>query len=156
MVATLRIRRIPDVEDPAIGDTHFDYADCFEVRTIGADQRTAESLARAALEDMPVALRVLVRIAHRFVLRFRLGPQTSTDHVLGWRIVSSAPDFVVLEADGPIMRGLIVGRKTAPGVTVVRTFVCYRRRVASLIWTVVGVLHRRVAPYLLRRAATEK
>ena len=67
--------------------------------------------------------------------------------------MSSARDHVVLEADGPIMRAVMVGRKTEPGVTVLGTFVFYRRPVASILWTVVGVVHRRVAPYLLARVA---
>lgn len=149
------IRRIPDVQDPALAGAHFDYADCFEVRTAAPMQHSPESLARAALEGMPLALRGVVLGAHRFVLRLRLGPLSSADHVLGWQIVASSADLVVLEADGPIMRGVMIGRRTGSGVTVLRTYVFYQRPFAPFIWSVVGVLHRRVAPYLLRRATAE-
>jgi hypothetical protein len=153
MVAGPSVRRVFDVQDPALDGDSFDYADCFEVWAAAPEERTAESLARAALEDLPLAIRGLILAAHRFILRFRLGPPSSRDHVLGWRIVTSAPDLVVLEADGPLMRGIMVGRKAGSGVTVLRTFVFFRRPAAAFVWRVVGVLHRRIAPYLLRRAA---
>lgn len=153
MVAGPRIRRVYDWQDPALGGARFDYADCFEVRAVAPEERTPEVLARAALEDMPVALRGLVLVAHRVILRFRLGPLSSAEHVLGWKIVASTPGHVVLEADGPLIRGVMVGRRTEPGVTVLTTFVFYRGRAAPVVWSVVSMLHRRVAPYLLRRAA---
>lgn len=149
------IRRLYDVQDPAIGDAGFDYSDGFELTAAATRKRTPESLARAALEDMPRGLRSLVIVVHRRVLRFRLAPSPSKDHVLGWHIVDSADDHFVLEADGPVMRGVMVGRKTAPSVVVLKTFVFYRQPKARLIWRAVGPLHRTVAPYLLRRAARE-
>ena len=153
MVPGLSIRRMFDLQDPALGGADFDYADCFEMRAAAPEERSMESLARAALEDVPLVLRGVILVAHRFILRFRLGPLSSAEHVLGWRIVTSAPDHVVLEADGPLIRGVMVGRNTGPSVTVLRTFVMYRQPAARHVWSVVGVLHRRVAPYLLRRAA---
>ena len=126
MVPGVSIRRMFDLQDPALGGAHFDYADCFEMSADTPEERSMESLARAALQGGPLALRVAILVAHRLVLRFRLGPLSSADHVLGWRIVTSAPDHVVLEADGPLMRGVLVGRKTGPRVTVLRTFVMYR------------------------------
>ena len=156
MARTPKVRRLPEVDDSAFGDAAFDYADAFEVRAITPDERTMESLARAALEDVPLALRVVILAAHRFVLRFRLGPLSSVAHVLGWRIVTSAPDCVVLEADGPLIRGVMVGRRSGPSVTVLETFVFYHQPAARPVWTVVGVLHRRIAPILLRRAAAAR
>lgn len=142
-----------DLQDPALGGALFDYADCFEMSAAAPEEGSMESFARAALESAPLALRFVILVAHRLVLRFRLGPLSSSDHVLGWRIVTSAPDHVVLDAVGPLMRGVMVCRKTGPRVTVLRTFVMYRHPAARHGWSVVGVLHHRVAPYLLRRAA---
>jgi len=144
---------VDELHDPAVGDVDFDYVDGFEVKVARPDERSMESLARAALEDVPLALRGVILVAHRVVLRFHLGSLASADHVLGWRIVTSAPDHVVLEADGPLLRGVMVGRQTGPQVTVLRTFVLFRRPAARYVWSVVGVLHRRIAPYLLKRAA---
>ena len=156
MVVDPFVRRVFDVQDPALDGDQFDYADCFEVRAAAPEERTPEAFARAALEGTPPAIRGVILAAHTLVLRFRLGPLYSEDHVLGWRIVTSSSDLVVLEADGPLMRGVMVGRKTGPGVTVLRTFVFFRRPAAPMVWRVVGVLHRRIAPYLLRRAAAAR
>jgi hypothetical protein len=135
-------------------DVVADYSDCFQVETTGPDDRTAEEWARAALEGMPAALRALVLFAHRRVLRFGLGPLDAADHVLGWRVVSSEHDAVRLEAEGPLIRAVLVGRRTSPTVMVLRTFVHFRRgSLSRATWFVVGPVHRRVAPYLLARAA---
>jgi hypothetical protein len=131
-----------------------DYTDFFEVEVTHPDDRTAEEWARSALEGMPTALRALVLFAHRRLLRFGLGPLEEADHVLGWRVVSSEPDAVRLEAEGPLLRAVLVGRRTSPTSTALRTSLFFRRRrAARLTWTVVGPVHRRVAPYLLARAA---
>ena len=131
-----------------------DYSDCFEIELTVPDDRSAEQWARAALEGMPAALRAVVLVAHRHVLRFRLGPLDAADHVLGWRVITSEQDVVRLEADGPLVRGVLVGRRTSPTTTVLRTFVFFRRgRASRMTWTVVGPVHRRVAPYLLARVA---
>lgn len=154
MEAAGRVRRLADVADPALQGARFDYADCFEVTTDPSAARSPEALARAALEGMPAALRWLVLSTHRFVLRLELAPRSAPDQVLGWRIVESTPEHLVLEADGPLLRGLIVGRQTGPGVAVVRTFVFHHRPSARVVWSAVSPLHRWVAPLLLHRAAS--
>jgi len=81
-----------------------------------------------------------------------LGSLSAADHALGWRIVASEPDVVRLAAAGPLLRGVIVARRRGTAVTV-STFVTYEHPVATLVWRLVGPLHRRIAPYLLERAA---
>jgi hypothetical protein len=55
--------------------------------------RTIRALAEQAFRDglgaEPGAGGRLVLWIHRHVLRFRLGPFTSSDHVIGWKIVYS-------------------------------------------------------------------
>jgi hypothetical protein len=148
-----RVRRRPVVAEPLIGSQRYDYADAFEVRLESDDARSAEDVFRAGLEQAPASLRALVLIAHRHILRFELGPSSSSDHVLGWQILASEPDVVHLSAAGPLLRGVLVGRKVGPTAVVLTTFVYYRHPAARIIWAIVGPLHRRVAPYLLRRAA---
>lgn len=152
--ATSRARRRAVVEQPPAGTHPPDYADAFEIEVPASDPRTAEQLARVALEQAPLYLRLTVRGAHRHLLRMRLGPPSSADHVFGWRIVRSEPDTVQLEATSPLLgRAVIVGRRTAPNRTMVTTFVFYARHApARLVWTVVSPLHRRVAPYLMEHA----
>jgi hypothetical protein len=144
---------------PGIAATHDgvpDYADAFEVRIDRPDHRSAEQWARCALERAPTVVRRVVVVAHRGVLRFRLGPLRSSDHVLGWQIRDSHPDTIELAAEGPLMSGLIVGRRTSPTTTQIETFVFFHRRSAATIWTLVGPLHRRIAPLLLKRAASDE
>ena len=148
-----RLRAVP-VEEPFPTRDHYDYADAFEVRLSEPDHRTAEQWARCALEQAPWIVRRTVLVAHRYVLRFRLGPLSSPDHVLGWTVVRSRPDLVCLQADSALISGVIVGRRPHPTRTVLTTFVVYRRRwPARVIWALVAPIHRRVARSLPAHAA---
>lgn len=148
------VDRLPTPAIATTSDDVPDYADAFEVRTDRPDVRSAEQWARSALERAPTVVRSVVVFAHRRVLRFRLGPLRSSDHVLGWRIRVSDPDAIELAADGPLMSGVIVGRRTSPTTARIETFVFFHRASAATIWTLVGPLHRRIAPLLLKRAAS--
>ena len=146
-----RSRSVP-VEEAFLAP--FDYADSFEVRLPTPDARRAEQWVRCGLECAPRAVRWVIRTAHRRVLRFRLGPEDGPDHVLGWPITANEHDVVRLEAAAPLLRAVIVGRRVDPRTTRLTTALSYSRpRAARLVWAVVGPVHRRVAPYLLDRAA---
>ena len=152
----LKARRIALVPDePLLGGRRYDYADAFEIELDPADPRTAEQFARCALEESGRAIRTLVSVAHRHVLRLRLAPPSSPDHVLGWHIATSEPDVLQLEATSPLLgHGVIVGRRVDRNRSVIETFVFYTRsRTSRVIWAVVSPVHRRIAPYLLERAA---
>jgi hypothetical protein len=147
-----RARRRPVVADePLIGSDRYDYADAFEVRLRSDDARSAVDVFRAGLEQAPRVMRGVVLIVHRVVLRLRLGPSSSADHVLGWQILASEPDVICLAAAGPLLRGVLVAR-VVPTRAVLTTFVFYQHPAARIVWATVCPLHRRVAPYLLRRA----
>jgi hypothetical protein len=91
---------------------------------------------------------------HTMVLRFRLGPLASGDHIFGWRVMASDSEVLHLEAEGPLMRGIIVGRRAHPSTVVFTTFVVYMQRLpARIIWALVGPLHRLTVPYVLELAA---
>lgn len=97
----------------------------------------------------------MIWVAHRYVLRLRLAPRSSAEHVLGWRVVTSAPDALQLEAVSSLLgRGLVVGERPEPTRSVVTTYVFFARPVLSrAIWTAISPLHRWVVPYLMERAA---
>ena len=161
-VGTVRAVRIPVTVKMRAGwnDTSRNAADLARrVEDAGAAAvtihgRTAEQWVRTGLEGAPPAMRALIRVVHRVVLGFRLGPHPSPDHVLGWRIAASEPDVVRLEASSWLVRAVIVGRRVGLHTTRLTTFLFYERPVpARIVWTVVGPVHRRVAPYLLARAA---
>jgi hypothetical protein len=148
-----RVRAVPVAEPPPEG-RRSDYADAFEVRVTEPDARTAEQWARCALEQARPLLRRTVLTAHRHLLRFRLGPLDSPDHVLGWTIVTSEPDVIRLEASSPVIRGVIIGRRSDPTTVVLTTFVRFERpAVARVVWAIAAPLHRRVARELLVDAA---
>lgn len=148
------IRRCVVADDDAGSEPGWSYADAFELWLTGQDERTAEQWARDALEQSPRLIRSIILFAQRQLLRLDLGPRGSTpDHVLGWRIVESDQDTIRLSADGPLLRGVILGRRLASEGCEIRTYLYFHRRRAGVLWRLVGPIHRRVAPYLLRRAA---
>ena len=148
------VRRADVADEPLLGGDRYDYADAFEARVAGPDNRSAEQWVRSGLEQAPWAIRLGVVVVHRFVIGFRLGPRSSPDHVLGWRIVTSQHDLVQLEAVSPLGRGVMVARRPDETTAVLTTFLFRTRPVlASLVWAIVGPVHRRAAPYLMRRAA---
>ncbi|OBG28889.1 DUF2867 domain-containing protein [Mycobacterium sp. 852002-51057_SCH5723018] len=130
-----------------------DYADVFEVPIRDGDSRSAEQAFRDALGAAPGALGGLVLWIHRHVLRFRLGPSSGRDYVIGWRIVRSGHDEIVLETGGPLMLGQLTLRRRDGRAKLV-TRLQYRRKVAArTVWALVGPLHRAVAPRLMERGA---
>jgi hypothetical protein len=149
-------RRQVAEEDSRVFGGHYDYADSFEIDVPDADTRSPEQAFRAALARVPSVARYvpIVPAVHQHILRLRLGPLYSPDRLFGWQVVTSTPTVLRLEACGPLLRGTIVGRKTDSSTLVFTTFVDYVRPVpARVIWTLVGPLHRLIAPHLLEWGA---
>lgn len=142
--------------EPLIGGNSYDYADAFAIRVPEPDDRPVEQFVRAAVEQAPWPVILTVRAVHRYLLRLRLGPSTSADHVLGFKILSSEHDVVHLEAVSPVLgRGAILVRRIDPTCAVVTTYLFFARPAAArVIWKIAGPLHRKVAPYLMEHAAT--
>ena len=91
---------------------------------------------------------------HSHVLQFRLGPYSSPKHIIGWTIVHSDRDELVLAADGPLMRGQLRLRREDGPRAVLTTSLHYRRKTAaSTVWLFIGPLHRIVAPQLMQHVA---
>jgi hypothetical protein len=151
--STTRARRLPVVtEEPLLGGDQHDYADAFEVQLSGQDQRTAEQFTRCAFEQASSPVRQTIAIAFRLI-GFQLGPATSPDHVAGWRILTSQPDVLHLEAVSALLRGVMVMRRVEPGRMVISTYLFYSRPVpAGVLWAMISPVHRRVAAYLMERA----
>jgi hypothetical protein len=152
-MSAVRVLRRPVPEEPLAADLRADYADTFDLQVAEPDPRSAEQLARAALEQAPRLVRRVVRTAHVLVLRLRLAPVSSPDHVLGWEVLVREPDAVSLAAESPLLRARIIGRRVDARTARVTTVVEHRSRLARPVWVLVGPLHRAVVPLLLRRAA---
>jgi hypothetical protein len=148
-----RIAAAALAERPRIGETAADYTDVFEVPLLDGDVRAAEQMLRDALGAAGSGGGMVLWI-HRHVLRFRLGPYSSPDHVIGWPIVRSDHDEMVLTTSGPLMRGELTLRREDGRRATLTTRVHYGRKAAArMVWALVGPLHRIVAPRLMRRAA---
>ena len=149
-----RARPVPVVE-PLIGSDRHDYADAYELRVHEPDERSAEELTRFALEGAPWQARWFVWAVQRLFLGIRLGPRSSPDHILGWRILTSEHDVIQLGAVSPVLgRSLIVIRRINP--TCARVTICIffaRPLAASVLWALAGPGHRRIVPYLMEHAA---
>lgn len=150
-----RARRVAVADDPLLGADGADYADAFEIRRPEPDARSAEAVVRGALGRAPWWVRWTVPIVHRHLLRLQLGPPSSPDHILGWKVLASQPDVIHLEAVSPILgRAVLVGRRVDPTCASLTTYLFFARQVpARVIWQIVGPLHRRVVPTLLERSS---
>jgi Protein of unknown function (DUF2867) len=91
---------------------------------------------------------------HCHVLRFRLGPVTSADHIIGWKIAHSDRNQFVLTADGSLMRGRLTLCRQADQHAVLTTHLFFRHRAtARMVWAVIGPAHRAIAPRLIEHSA---
>jgi hypothetical protein len=138
---------------PRPAEPRADYADAFEIVIPESDVRGAEQAFRDGLAAEAGVLGRLVLRVHRHVLRFRLGPFASSDHAIGWRIVRSDHDEVVLTTDGPLMRGQLTLRRVDARATLVTELFFHRKTAARIVWAVVGPLHRALAPAVMEHSA---
>lgn len=128
---------------------HVDYQDAFGLTT--PVRRTPQEWARLALADAPPLVRGIIRQAHR-ALGLRLAPPDAPDHVLGWAILQSGPEVLVLGADGDLGTPRIV-ILTSPGNVVFATLLRFGGVRARIAWMGIAPLHRAVARYLVGRMA---
>lgn len=149
-----RGHRVPVTEELPLGVFSPDYADAFEVARSPTDHRSAERWARDGFERLPREARRSALLIHRWIFGFRLGPWASPDHVFGWKIAMSDPDFLHLEARSRLLSGDMVWRLHDTRL-VMTTFLRYEmQRTGSVIWGALGNVHRGGAPHLLSLAAS--
>ena len=141
-----RSRGLDTLTDP-------DYAISFELPVRRANVRTATGWAQACFAHAARPVRWFLVGGWRFGLGLRLGPIPSTTHVLGWRIATSAPEFVILEVRSRLMtaHNLVEVRD---GRVVLTTFVRYEHPAARPLWLAAALVHRRSVPRLLNHAVT--
>ncbi len=151
--ARKRAHRVVVSETPPSTVASPDYADAFEVTRSPTDRRSAEQWARDGFERLPVSARRSVLLIHRWILGFRLGQWASPNHVFGWQIVTSGPELLHLEARSTLLNGHMVWRLHDERLVMTTFFQYERRRTASVVWAVLGNIHRGGAPHLLKLAA---
>jgi hypothetical protein len=128
-----------------------DYLDAFELSG-PFDARSAEHWARAIFEDAPLAMRLFLLLGWRFVLGLRLGPRSSPDHVLGWKIIRASAETIVLGVDSNILGQAQLVVQVERTRVVLGTLISFERGRAHAIWFAIGLIHRRTLSYLLTRA----
>ena len=131
-----------------------DYTDRFEVVIPGTDTWTAEHWLRMIFEDAPRPVRWFLLLGWRWVLGLRLGPRPSSEHILGWRIVSRKAGKARLELDSMLMKVQLTLQLSSSTATW-HTNISYTHPLARPLWAAVGVIHRQVIPYLLKCAASQ-
>ncbi|MFC8182486.1 hypothetical protein ACFULT_26760 [Rhodococcus sp. NPDC057297] len=121
------------------------YADRFEAAT--STIAPAEAWARAMFGDRPDAG---TRFVFATLCRFRLTVDPET--IAGCRVSVTGEREVVLELEGPILRGRLVVAAHGPTV-VLTTQMRYLTVRGRIVWSTLSRIHRRLAPGLLRDAA---
>ncbi|MFI9721885.1 hypothetical protein ACIHFE_19865 [Streptomyces sp. NPDC052396] len=125
-----------------------DYLDLFTVTTSGVTSASPERWARAAIEE---AQGLKAQFVWRVLLGLRLGWGTSPDHVGGWRIAERGPDWLRVQADSWLLTAHLVFH-VDDRHTSVATVIHYNHPMASRLWPVMSMEHRRAMPGVLRGA----
>jgi hypothetical protein len=148
-----RTRRIDVPETVLAGDSLADpsYTCAFKILKELNDTRTAEEWLRAMLEEAGSALRAFLITGWIGALRLRLGPRPSTDHILGWKILSATPTKITIGVEGPMLSAHQVVHCRDSEV-VHATIVHFDRSAAKVVWSVAAPIHVRTIPHLMKQA----
>src|SRR5437588_10180524 len=112
MPAQAHVVAVPDDIDARkdLAAADFSYACQLDLDT--PVTQSAEQWARAVFEDAPRLLRWVIVSGWIVGLGLRLGPRRSRSYVLGWSIVSNAPDVIVLGVESFMLTARLVVRLT--------------------------------------------
>ena len=148
-----RIRQVDPLAEPVLGGARWDYADTFEVVLDHRDDHAADQWLRTALDHAGEPVRRLIRLVHRAVVRFDLD-RNDPDTFLGWHQLVSEHDVAAVEADGSLLRAVLVTRRHSPTRCTGSTYLFFHRPTAArLMWLFVRPVHLRVERQLLAGAA---
>jgi hypothetical protein len=129
---------------------HIDYADGFVIEVEDPEARTAEQWARAIFDEPSNTLRLRLWSAWR-MLGFRLGSPFSKRLVLGWKVLQSNPDHVLLGADSLIGMPAQLLVKREQDALLFDTFVQKNNPVAHVVWASIERQHEWFVPTLMRQ-----
>ena len=150
---TGKARRIDVPDSILVTDTLGDlgYTCAFELTPRANDARSAPEWTRAILEGAPGPLRRFIVTGWIAILRLRLAPRPSADHVLGWKVLLDTANETVIGVEGATMSAHQVVHVQETRI-VHATLIRYDRPVARLLWAVAAPIHVRVIPYLMDHA----
>ncbi|MFF5217888.1 hypothetical protein [Micromonospora sp. NPDC000442] len=146
--ATVGAERLPASVRTLSSLSRIDYADHFVLPTNAA--ATVEQWARVMFGDTPDAIELFL---WRGLMGLRLSRTPSADTVAGWRIGEQGDGWIRLEAASWFLAANLVVQASGDSVAL-GTFLRYDRWLAHLVWPPLSVLHRRLVPGVLRKAAS--
>ncbi|MFY1636762.1 hypothetical protein ACN27F_26375 [Solwaraspora sp. WMMB335] len=147
-VSTLGVERLPESVRALSSLGRIDYADHFVLPT-DTTAATVERWARVMFGDTPNAAELFL---WRGLMGMRLSRSVSADTVAGWQIGEQSGEWIRLEAGSWFLAANLVVQTTGDSVAL-GTFLRYDRWLAHLVWPPLSVLHRRLVPGVLRKAA---
>jgi hypothetical protein len=115
--------------------------------------RTPEDWARATFEGAPGPVRTILRLGWRWGLGLRLGPFPAPGHVLGWPVLESGPDRMVLGVRSAVLGPCRLVFDAGAGRLLLTTAIRYEHRISRPVWTVVAPVHRVLTRLLVTHAA---
>lgn len=144
---TVRSIDVPDSVRGLSSLSRIDYADLFVLAT--ELEAAPEQWARAMFGDVPD---IGERLIWQGLLGFRLSRGRSPATVAGWRIGDRGEGWIRLEAASWFLSGNLLVQAGA-GQLSLATLLRYDRPLGRVVWPPLAVVHRRLAPGLLRGAA---
>ena len=154
--AVVRQRSIPEEIRSLDTFAKPDYADMFTTTAASMSAIPPAQWARAVFKNGPLRVRLVVlgaALVQRAILGMPAGRRHGDKLMFGWRIADGGDNWVRLESSSGLLSGHIILHRDGQQVSGA-TFVRYNRRLAALIWPPVAVVHRWVARFLVRHAAT--
>jgi hypothetical protein len=128
------------------------YSCAFAIAAPPSGARSAENWLRGIMEGAPAPMRWSIVAGWVGVLRLRLGPRPSPDHVLGWRVVSTSPTEIVIGVEGPLLSARQVVEVQQDAV-LHPTIIRYDQPAARALWGMAAPIHVRTIPYLMEHTS---
>lgn len=148
--AAVREIETPPALEALAALTPVDYRESLTLTTTRAE--TAEQWARLILERAPFSARAQM-ITVWTLLGIRLAPPWSASQVLGWRVLHTTPDAIVLEARAAVGLTARLVLHTTDTTLTQAMLIRFDRPLGRHIWTRLAPGHRRFLKALLARAA---
>jgi hypothetical protein len=132
--------------------SHVDYEDAFLVDIGPAQDRTPEQWARVILEDAPITIRRALRSGW-FALGLQLGSARSERSVLGWEVLRSTPEFVLLAGRSRVGLSAELLFNRQEHRLLYATLLQQENPIARAVWAGVAPVHRPIVRYVLEQGS---
>jgi hypothetical protein len=149
---TVREVAVPPVARRLSTLSRVDYADAFLIDVGPAQERTPEQWARAILEDAPIPIRRALQSGW-FALGLQRGSARSERSVLGWEVLRSTPEYVLLAGGSRIGLSAELLLKRQERRLLYTTLLQQQNPMARAVWAGVAPMHRLIVRYVLEQGS---